>query len=99
MAAFFCKLIPPRPTFANDMTAQEMALMQEHAAYWTQGIANGHVIVFGFVADPRAAYGIGVVEVPDEASVDAFTAEDPVIRARKGFHYEILTMPLGAGHR
>ena len=32
---FVFKLIPPRPTFANDMTQQEMGLMKKHVAYWT----------------------------------------------------------------
>lgn len=33
MSFFLCKLIPPRPTFARDMTQAEAKLMQEHVAY------------------------------------------------------------------
>jgi uncharacterized protein YciI len=99
MTAFFCKLVPPRPTFASDMTEHEASLMQDHARYWTAGIAQGRVVVFGLVGDPNGAYGVGIAEFPDEAAVQAFTGDDPVIRARAGFRYEILVMPLGAGHR
>ena len=99
MTAFFCKLVPPRSTFASDMTAHEVQLMEAHAAYWTEGIAKCHVVVFGLVGDPRGAYGIGIGEFPNEAAVHAFTADDPVIRSGEGFRYEILPMPLGAGHR
>ena len=99
MNAFFCKLIPPRPTFASDMTEAEMKLMQDHARYWTAGLEKGHVVVFGLVGDPGGAYGIGIAEFADEAAVTAFTAQDPVVRARAGFRYEILPMPLGASHR
>jgi hypothetical protein len=40
---FVLKLIPPRPTFAQDMTEEEKKIMKEHGAYWiglmNQGIA------------------------------------------------------------
>jgi len=31
---FLYKLIPPRSTFAQDMTEVERKVMQEHATYW-----------------------------------------------------------------
>jgi len=31
---FFLKLVPRRPTFAQDMTAAERAIMMQHVAYW-----------------------------------------------------------------
>ncbi|HEX9548896.1 MAG TPA: hypothetical protein VF942_16265 [Acidimicrobiales bacterium] len=31
---FVYRLVPPRPTFAADMTDDEKAIMAEHAAYW-----------------------------------------------------------------
>ena len=99
MIAFFCKLVPPRPTFAGDMTEHEVKLMQDHARYWTAGIEKGHVLVFGLVGDPDGAYGIGIVEFADETAARAFTADDPVIRARAGFRYDIHPMPLGATRR
>ena len=50
---YFCRLIPPRPTFAMDMNDEERALMQQHAAYWWKKMDEGKVIAFGPVADPQ----------------------------------------------
>jgi hypothetical protein len=30
---FFCRLLPPRPSFALDMAPEEREIMQKHAAY------------------------------------------------------------------
>ncbi len=95
MATFFCRLNPPRSTFASDMTPDEASLMGEHAEYWHGGRTSGNVKAFGLVADPKGAYGIGIVEFPGEAEARTFTVNDPVIRADRGFHYEVSPMPLG----
>ena len=63
---FFVRLVPPRPTFALDMTAEERAFMTEHVAYWTKKLADGTAIVFGPVADPSGDWGMGVVRAADE---------------------------------
>jgi hypothetical protein len=92
---FFCKLLPPRPSFAHDMTPAEGQLMQEHAAYWRDWLARDHVIAFGLVGDPRGAFGIGIVEFDSEAEARSFTDGDPTIKASQGFTFEVLPMPLG----
>lgn len=92
---FFCKLLPPRASFAQDMTADEAALMQEHAAYWTDYLSRGNVVAFGLVGDPSGAYGIGIVDFPGEAEARAFTDADPTIRSGRGFRFEVLPMPFG----
>ena len=99
MAAFFCKLLPPRQTFALDMTAEEGALMQAHGEYWTQGIERGHAVVFGLVGDPAGPYGIGIVEFEDKRAAQRYTDNDPVIMSNRGFRYEVLPMPFGVTHR
>jgi YCII-related domain len=93
---FFCKLLPPRASFAQDMTPAEAQLMQEHATYWRDWMARGHVVVFGLVGDPRGAYGMGIVDFPSEAEARAFTDGDPTIRSGLGFEFEVLPMPFGA---
>jgi hypothetical protein len=50
---FLCKLVPPRPTFAQDMTEAETKLMQEHVMYWKELAGRGIAVVFGPVADPK----------------------------------------------
>jgi uncharacterized protein YciI len=89
---FLFRLIAPRPTFAADMTAEEAALMKVHGAYWQAKLAEGVAVAFGPVLDPAGAWGLGLIRVEDEAAARAYVAEDPVIRAGRGFRYEILPM-------
>lgn len=93
MSYFLIKLIPPRPTFALNMTEAEANLMKEHVAYWT-GLANrGTAVVFGPVADPNGGWGVGIVRAKDEAEVHALRVDDPTIKSGTGFRYEIYQMP------
>jgi uncharacterized protein len=92
MPHFFFKLIAPRPTFAMDMSADEKAMMAEHAAYWQAKLDRGEVVVFGPVFDPKGPYGAGVVAAPDEAAARAFADADPAIRSKRGFVCEIYPM-------
>ena len=52
MMYFLCRLIAPRPTFAQDMTEKEAEVMRAHVAYWTALAKKGTAIIFGPVADP-----------------------------------------------
>src|ERR1700756_3607055 len=60
MAYFFFKLLPPRPSFTQDMTQAERELMERHAAYWQALLNKGSVLVFGPVFDPKGPYGAGI---------------------------------------
>jgi hypothetical protein len=60
---------------------------------------QGRAVTFGLVLDPRGAFGIGVLELPDDADVNALTDGDPTIAANVGFRYEVSPMPMGAVHR
>jgi len=91
MKYFLCKLIPPRPTFAQDMTDAEAKLMQQHVAYWKGLMDRGLVIVFGPVADPKGVYGVSILELEEE-DVNALTMNDPTIKANVGFHFEVYPM-------
>jgi len=98
MKTFYCKLIPPRVTFLQDMNDGERQLMQQHGAYWHGCMQRGKAVVFGVVADPAAAFGVGIIEVEDEVEARALTAADPVILSGRGFRYEMHEMPRGAVH-
>src|ERR1700742_4351901 len=89
---FVCRLLPPRASFLADMTEEERALMQAHGLYWRERMAEGKVIVFGPVADPKGPWGLGVVRVSSEAELKAFEQGDPVVKANRGFRYESLPM-------
>jgi uncharacterized protein len=96
MAAFFCKLIPPRATFAQDMSEAEAKIMEEHAGYWHDLMEKRRAVTFGLVADPDGAYGIGVVDVDGDAAARQLTENDPTILSRRGFRFEVYPMPFGA---
>jgi uncharacterized protein len=96
MAYYLCRLTPPRPSFAQDMTDDERAIMHDHVAYWRELLAAGRVVVFGPVADPAGAWGLSVIEADDEREVESMLAGDPVsIRGGDGFQYQVLAMPGG----
>jgi uncharacterized protein len=93
MRYFFCRLLPPRPSFMADITPVETALMQEHGKYWRGLMDKGMVVAFGPVADPKGVFGIAVVRIEDGADVHQLTDNDPVIKADAGFSFEISSMP------
>jgi uncharacterized protein len=93
MNTYFCRLIPPRPSFAADMSEDEAGLMRQHALYWQSAMDAGHAVVFGLVADLAVPYGMGVAQFERREQIEAFTSSDPVIRAAVGFSYEISPMP------
>ena len=92
MSYFVYKLIPPRPSFAADMTDAEMAIMGEHAAYWTELFENGRVAVFGVVVEQAGAWGLAVVEADTEDAVRALGHGDPAVKANL-CTFEIGVMP------
>src|ERR1700722_20820266 len=73
---FALKLVPCRPTFSQDMTTEERAIMQQHVVYWRALMDKGKVLVFGPVMDPKAVYGLGIIEAENEEEVKAFIAND-----------------------
>jgi YCII-related domain len=80
------------------MSEAEAKLMADHATYWREWMAKGHVVAFGVVADPAGVYGIGIVEVEDEAGVRMLTEYDPTILRGQGFRFDVHLMPRGAVH-
>jgi uncharacterized protein len=89
---FVYKLIPPRPSFAADMTEAEQAVMGEHAAYWTTLFEQGSVVLFGVVVEHAGAWGLAVVEAENEEAVRALASEDPAVTT-KLCRFDIGVMP------
>ena len=87
---FLLRLIAPRPTFAQDMNAEEREVMMAHGGYLAGQLAAGSVIAFGPVMDPAGAWGMGLVRAADDAAARAITAADPVILSNRGFRYEVI---------
>ena len=92
MMGFVFRLIPPRPSFPLDMSTDERATMLEHIEYWSSLTAQGRVLAFGPVGDPRGAYGIGIVLAENQAESEALRDRDPAIRSHHGFTTEIAPM-------
>jgi hypothetical protein len=93
MKYFLYKLIPPRPTFSQDMTEAEGIIMQEHVAYW-QDLADKRItIIFGPVLDPDGAYGIAIVEAKEEIVILEIGKNYPAIKAEVGLKSEHYSMP------
>jgi hypothetical protein len=93
MALFFLRLNPPRPTFTQDMTAEERQMMGEHIGYWSGLMGDGRVVAFGPVADPAGGWGVSIVQADDEAGVQQMIDGDPVKVRGSGFGYEVFAMP------
>jgi hypothetical protein len=89
---FLLRLLPPRPTFAQDMRPDEMQVMQQHVEYWQEQLRRGIVIAFGPVADPNGGWGVGIVEVGGPEELAALQEGDPAIKSRIGLRYEALPM-------
>jgi uncharacterized protein len=85
---FAFRLIPPRATFAQDMSADEAAIMAQHAQHWQPLIDEGKVAVFGPVLDSTGSYGLGLLEADSEEEARAVAQADPVVAAGLG-RYEI----------
>ena len=79
MAYFFYRLNPPRPTFPNDITPDENAIMGEHAQYWRELCAEGVGVVLGPVAEGEGAWGMGVIRGDSLEETRALADADPAV--------------------
>ncbi len=93
MPYFLGKLIPPRPTFALDMSEEERAVMLAHRDYWLPQVNAGLVIVMGPVLDPKGSYGVMIANVPSLKMLEEWESRDPAILSGRGFAFENYPMP------
>lgn len=92
---FYFQLIPPRASFAQDMTADERALMEKHVAYFAELFAAGKLLIYGPVMTSKGSFGMAVLEVADQAEAEQICENDPTIR--DGLNtYSIAPMRVGA---
>jgi uncharacterized protein YciI len=92
---FYIQLIPPRPTFASDMSADERVLMQQHVGYFRGLFDQGKVLIFGPVLDPANNFGMGVLEVRDFSEAQQLLEQDPTVLAGMN-RFQISPMVVGA---
>src|SRR4051812_31072609 len=84
---YFLKLIPSRPTFANDMTPEELLIMQQHVMYWKIYLDNYQAVVYGPVMDPAGVYGVGIIAMDSEEELLEFIANDPASAINRYEYY------------
>jgi len=90
---FLAKLIPPRPSFTADITAEERQVMMDHGAYLGKYVDAGTVIVMGPVLDPAGPWGLAVFEAGSEKEVRTITARDPTNLSGLDLWWENYPMP------
>jgi uncharacterized protein YciI len=88
------KLIPPRPTFAQDMTAEERAEMLEHVKYMRELFAAGKILIYGPVMAASGGYGMGVFEVENEEEARKLMEADPTMKSGLN-KFELAPMRVG----
>jgi uncharacterized protein YciI len=85
------RLIPPRPTFHEDMTDEERAIMARHAEYWAVLVEQADVVVYGPVVDSTGSWGLGVIHADSQDAVRALAEADPAVASGMAT-FEIGTM-------
>ena len=91
--AFLYRLLPPRPSFAQDMSEAEAGVMQHHVGYWLDLLNRRVALAFGPVLDPEEPWGLGLLEVRDEQAARAIGDNDPAVTS--GIcTYEVVPMQL-----
>jgi uncharacterized protein YciI len=92
---FFIRLVPPRASFIQDMTAEERDLMQQHSVYTRAQFDAGKILVYGPVMDARGPFGMAVFEAESDAEVRRILDEDPTVKAGLN-RYEVSPMRVAA---
>lgn len=91
MPHVLCKLLPPRPTFAQGMSSAERAMMRTHVACRSESSSRGVAAACGPV--PDGACGLGFLETEQEAKARMLAADAPASRSGLGFRYDIFPLP------
>ena len=92
MPFYFLRLTASRPTFPQDMTNAERAIMHQHAAYLKSFMDMGVVKVYGPVFNPAGAFGMAVLEVETEDQVKQIIAGDPASTINKYDYYPMVAV-------
>ena len=91
--AFLYRLLPPRPTFAQDMGPAEADVMQRHVAYWQDLLSRDVALAFGPVLHTEDPWGLGLLALDDEQAARAIAEGDPAIDSGT-CTYELVPMQL-----
>jgi uncharacterized protein YciI len=79
MSEWLCIIRPPRPTFMEDSTPDEDAVMSAHFEYLKGLLEEGKLVLAGPSLEPP--FGIIVFEAENEEEARRLIAEDPSVAA------------------
>ena len=79
MSQWLCIIRPPRPTFMDDSTPEEDAVMSAHFEYLRSLLAEGTLILAGPSLDP--VFGLIIFEAEDEPAARRLIDNDPSVAA------------------
>ncbi|HEX8084805.1 MAG TPA: YciI family protein [Solirubrobacteraceae bacterium] len=91
--AFLYRLLPPRPSFSQDMSADEADVMQRHVGYWKDLLDRDVAIAFGPVLHPDDPWGLGLLDVDGEERAQEIVHHDPAVESGT-CTYELIGMQL-----
>lgn len=91
--AFLYRLLPPRPTFAQDMSPEEAGVMERHVAYWQDLLNRDVALAFGPVLHPEEPWGLGLLALDAEHAARAIGDNDPALQSGT-CTYEVVPMQL-----
>lgn len=77
MSWYLYRLTAHRADFAETMSEAEMATMMAHVEYWRGPLAEGRVLIYSPVADPRHSWGMCVLRADSEAELEKLRDHDP----------------------
>ncbi|QOY88964.1 YciI family protein [Paludibaculum fermentans] len=87
---FLLQIEPVRADFAlSNVTAEEMPVLQAHAAYLRELLASGKLVSAGQAFQPKRLFGLIVVEAPDAAAAQQILDADPAVK-NKVFRGEVI---------
>jgi uncharacterized protein YndB with AHSA1/START domain len=87
---YVARLLGSRPNFRTTLSAEELAMMQRHIAYWQPLMGQGKVLALGPVDDPKGSWGLALMRVESEAELRDLQSRDPAVLG--GLRYENLPM-------
>jgi uncharacterized protein len=79
VSEWLCIIRPPRPTFIDDASPEEQAIMGDHFEYLKSLLEAGKLILAGPSLEPP--FGIIVLEAESEEEARRLIATDPSVAA------------------
>jgi uncharacterized protein len=91
METFFVRIHPARGNFLSTASQLERDVMGRHAEYWSEKLANHHLIIAGPIPIEPGTFGILIVRASNETEAEEMVRLDPSVMANV-MNYEIFPL-------